>query len=85
MPSSNQPMVYLPKGPWGRRVLGPRSSQEGGTERPYHHWWDALQLAALAGAQDLRPATKAGIEARAAEIHEQLMRWPQIPFSQNVV
>jgi hypothetical protein len=30
-------------------VKAPRSSQEGGTESPYHHWKDALQLAAHEG------------------------------------
>jgi hypothetical protein len=42
------PSLRLPPGPWGSRVMvyAPRSSQEGGTESPFHHWKDALQLAA---------------------------------------
>jgi hypothetical protein len=46
--SRNQVTLSLPPGPWGKgvSVTGPSASQEGGTESPFHHWKDALQLAA---------------------------------------
>jgi hypothetical protein len=121
--SSNKPGVGIPSGPWGQRftINAPRSSQEGGTESPYHHWRDALQLAAhelgarpasdkppgvqvvtyagkeyfravllpfqrnqhLGGLDQARARAqiKAAIKARMREIHEQLMRYPQVPFT----
>jgi hypothetical protein len=102
-------------------MCAPRSSQEGGTESPYHYWRDALQLAAhevgvravsdkppgvvlvtSAGKEyfktvlppfqrnqqleeldqaTARKAMAAAIKARMREIHEQLMRFPQVPFA----
>jgi hypothetical protein len=93
----------------------------GGTESPYHHWKDALQLAAhemgARPASDQPPGvhvvTSAGkeyletmlrsfqqdhqlegvdqvtarkailvlIKGRMYEIYEQLVRWPQVPFT----
>jgi hypothetical protein len=95
------------------------SSQEGGTESPYHHIRDAMQLAlhevgarpatdkhigihvvTSAGREyfntlqpfklyqpsegqsqeEVKAAVVAAYEARRREIHEQLKRYPQVPF-----